>query len=101
MATIEQICEVLKAYEEGKIVQTKRDGGNWYDLGVAEFEYWSVQDLLNFELRVKPEPREVWGVVGKKGNVLLLKSKQEADIYKDCYDYDRVTKFREVFDESE
>lgn len=98
MATIEQICEVLKAHEEGKTVQYRDIYGDWDGVNPI---MCTVAFLQSAGLRVKPEPREVWMVyptdsVGPHAYV----DRSAAYGYASKYGGE-VARFREVLDESE
>jgi Na+-transporting NADH:ubiquinone oxidoreductase subunit NqrF len=51
--TINQIREILTAFEAGKNIQCK-SGDNWVDIPQPSWNFGGV------EYRVKPEPREWW-----------------------------------------
>lgn len=109
MATIEQICEVLKAHAAGKTVQWRVfPMGEWEDMDVTEFKEMPVATLLEIEFRVKPEPREIWvgsfpRVEGSQPrNDLVFNSEAEARGYNDFVQrFQKIVKYREVTDESE
>lgn len=54
--TIDEMIEVLQAAKEGKAIQ-ERNGVDWKEFSVAD-------RLRHCEVRVKPEPRRFWIIVG-------------------------------------
>lgn len=98
MASIEQICEVLKAHEEGKTVQYRDVYGDW--IGVNPI-MCTVTYLQSVELRVKPRPRELWVVDYEDGLYSTFENEAKARSYITDGNYSRLHKFREVTDESE
>lgn len=105
MATIEQICEVLKAFKEGKTVQMKNKSGKWVD--VPDFHKWQIGTPLKSDkhIRIKPEPLELWVVFWNDQSYSVCSSEKEAEDWvasSYCGKYKGVvSKFREVLDESE
>lgn len=100
MATIEEICEVLKAHADGKTVQWKvwsKDG--WEDLDKTQLRETPVAILLENEFRIKPQPREVWIVYPDYPSELEVFTNYNDAIYW-CSEFTAtIRKFREVVDD--
>jgi hypothetical protein len=101
MTNIDELCKILKAYAEGKTVQMKNKKGDWVD--VPDFHKWQIGTPLqsNKQIRIKPEPREIW-VVQYDGTLLhsVFEDQTRATEYvKGCNSKTNMAKFREVLDE--
>lgn len=62
--TIDELCEILKAYGQSKKIQMCFNGAWEY----IELSNWTILKLLKAELRVKPEPDEIWIAVLSDGS---------------------------------
>ncbi len=107
--TIDEMIGVLQAAKAGKTIQHQwgysGKESKWIDIDTDNL----AQNFVDYEYRVKPEPREFWVMIFSNGKNMGSNkdSKEEAEIYlreiqeenpdqfKDAY----VAKVREVIDE--
>ena len=52
-----ELLPVIQAFIDGKTIQARNQGGDWFDCDYCGSVEW----------RVKPEPREFWVIVDKAG----------------------------------
>jgi hypothetical protein len=60
MAELDRRIAVMQAYRDGKPIQTRADGGEWYVRHYGPKWNWAVHDY-----RIAPEPRkprELWAI---------------------------------------
>lgn len=74
---IDKAMEILQAKKDGKIVQRKSEDGEWVDWSWSDTGL--VADLGYFQIRVKPEPIEIWVNVYPDGHSLPHDSKADAE----------------------
>ena len=54
-ANLAKIAHILKAYGEGKTIQTRRRGTvEWYNWKYLQFDEYSVSEESDMEYRIKP-----------------------------------------------
>ena len=86
--TTKKLLPIIQAFAEGKQIQTLI-GGCWQDVG-------EIQCSIDAsDLRIKPEPREWWGMV-RDGTFLSYNSRESAEKSKAIVGSDEIIKVREV-----
>lgn len=100
--TIDEIYNLAKAEIEGKIIQAWTERG-WEKAHFTDYHitYLLRSDEFNHKFRIKPEPRELYGVQFSNQNpTLWTADQQHAEHMLEHLNGDwKVVKFREVLDE--